>query len=87
MLPYFSQHIWKVAVTEYMTFLCYAGVLQRVGAYKYRKIRGISMLKTEEEVMKYDERSLAYALSLFEAKYNMREGKADIIKTDLEGIT
>ncbi len=45
------------------------------------------MVKTEEEVMKYDESSLAYALSLFEAKYNMREGKADIIKTDREGIT
>ncbi len=23
LLPYFSQHIWKEAVTEYMTFLCY----------------------------------------------------------------
>ena len=86
MLPYFSQHIWKVAVTEYMTFLCYVGVLQRVGTYKYRKYGDIHV-KTEEEVMKYDERSLAYALSLFEAKYNMREGKADIIKTDREGIT
>lgn len=87
MLPYFSQHIWKVAVTEYMTFLCYTGILQKVGTYKYRKIRGITMLKTEQEVMKYDEVCLAYALSLFEAKYNMREGKGDIIKTDREGIT
>ncbi|MED1611352.1 competence protein CoiA [Bacillus paranthracis] len=87
MLPYFSQHIWKVAVTEYMIFLCYVGVLQKVGTYKYRKKRRIVMLKTEEEVMKYDEVCLAYALSLFEAKYNMREGKADIIKTDREGIT
>ncbi|MEG7842030.1 competence protein CoiA [Bacillus mobilis] len=87
MLPYFSQHIWKVAVTEYMVFLCYAGVLQKVGTYKYRKKRGVVMLKTEEEVMKYDEICLAYALSLFEAKYNMREGKGDIIKTDREGIT
>ncbi|HDR4858889.1 competence protein [Bacillus thuringiensis] len=87
MLPYFSKHIWKVAVTEYMTFLCYTGVLRKVETYKYRKIRGIVMLKTEEEVMKYDETCLAYALSLFEAKYNMREGKGDIIKTDCEGIT
>ncbi|MGG0290043.1 competence protein CoiA family protein [Bacillus pacificus] len=87
MLPYFSQHIWKVAVTEYMTFLCYTGILRKVGTYKYQKIRGIVMVKPEEEIMKYDERSLAYALSLFEAKYNMREGKADIIKTDREGIT
>lgn len=45
------------------------------------------MLKTEEEVIKYDEICLTYALSLFEAKYNMREGKGDIIKTDREGIT
>ena len=87
MLPYFSQNIWKVAVTEYMTFLCYVGVLQKVGTYKYRKKKRIVMLKTEEEVMKYDEVCLAYALSLFEAKYNMREGKGDIIKTDCEGIT
>lgn len=87
MLPYFSKHIWKVAVTEYMTFLYYTGVLRKVETYKYRKIRGIVMLKTEEEVMKYDETCLAYALSLFEAKYNMREGKGDIIKTDCEGIT
>ncbi|WP_416807943.1 competence protein CoiA [Bacillus thuringiensis] len=87
MLPYFSKHIWKVAVTEYMTFLCYTGVLRKVETYKYRKIRGIVMLKTEEEVMKYDETCLAYALSLFEAKYNMRDGKGDIIKTDCEGIT
>ncbi|HDR8104141.1 TPA: competence protein [Bacillus cereus] len=87
MLPYFSKHIWKVAVTEYMTFLCYTGVLRKVETYKYRKIRGIVMLKTEEEVMKYDETCLAYALSLFEAKYNMREGKGDIIKIDCEGIT
>lgn len=87
MLPYFSQNIWKVAVTEYMTFLCYVGVLQKVGTYKYRKKKRIVMLKTEEEVMKYDEVCLAYALSLFEAKYNMREGKGDIIKTDREGIT
>ncbi|MEH7668626.1 competence protein CoiA family protein [Bacillus sp. JJ689] len=87
MLPYFSKHIWKVAVTEYMTFLCYTGVLRKMETYKYRKIRGIVMLKTEEEVMKYDETCLAYALSLFEAKYNMREGKGDIIKTDCEGIT
>ncbi|ENB9402911.1 competence protein [Bacillus cereus] len=87
MLPYFSQHIWKVAVTEYMTFLCCAGVLRKVGTYKYRKTRGIAMLKTEEEVIKYDAICLAYALSLFEAKYNMREGKGDIIKTDREGIT
>ncbi|MGH0610635.1 competence protein CoiA [Bacillus cereus] len=87
MLPYFSKHIWKVAVTEYMTFLFYTGVLRKVETYKYRKIRGIVMLKTEEEVMKYDETCLAYALSLFEAKYNMREGKGDIIKTDCEGIT
>ncbi len=42
MLPYFSQHIWKVAVTEYMTFLCYTGVLRKVGTYKYQKIRGDS---------------------------------------------
>ncbi|MES5953872.1 competence protein CoiA family protein [Bacillus fungorum] len=87
MLPYFSQHIWKVAVTEYMTFLCYVGVLQKVATYKYRKIRRIVMLKTEEEVMQYDEVCLAYALSLFEEKYNMREGKGDIIKIDREGIT
>ncbi|HGH7173163.1 TPA: competence protein CoiA family protein [Bacillus wiedmannii] len=87
LLPYFPRHIWQVAVTEYMTFLCYAGVLQKVGTYKYRKKREVVMLKTEEEVIKYDEICLAYALSLFEAKYNMREGKGDIIKTDREGIT
>ena len=75
-----------MAVTEYMTFLCYAGVLQRVGLISTGKYGDIHV-KTEEEVMKYDERSLAYALSLFETKYNMREGKADIIKTDREGIT
>ena len=70
-----------------MTFLCYVGVLIKVGINKYRKIRDISMLKTEEEIMKYDEICLTYALSLFETKYNMREGKGDIIKTDREGIT
>lgn len=86
-LPYFSQHIWKVAVTEYMTFLCYVGVLHKVGAYKYRKIKDVVMLQTEEEIMKYDEICLAYALSLFETKFNMREGKGDIIKNDREGIT
>ncbi|MGK0537206.1 competence protein CoiA, partial [Bacillus sp. 'calajunan'] len=87
MLPYFSRHIWKVGVAEYMTFLCYAGVLQKVGTYKYRKKREVVMLKTEEEDIKYDEICLTYALSLFEAKYNMREGKGDIIKTDREGIS
>ncbi|MGR3777297.1 competence protein CoiA [Bacillus paramycoides] len=87
LLPYFAQQIWKVAVAEYMTFLCDAGVLNKVGTYKYRKIRDIVMLKTEEEIMKYDEICLAHALSLFETKYNMREGKVDIIKTDREGIT
>ncbi|PEX81512.1 competence protein CoiA [Bacillus cereus] len=87
LLPYFSQHIWKVAVTEYMTFLCYAGVLHKVGTYAYRKIRDVVLLKTEEEVMKYDEICLAYALSLFETKFNMRDGKGDIIKNDREGIT
>ncbi|MDD1368372.1 hypothetical protein PTB13_09995 [Bacillus sp. MHSD17] len=30
---------------------------------------------------------LLHEQSLFEAKYNMREGKGDIIKTDREGIT
>ncbi|MGH0431555.1 competence protein CoiA [Bacillus hominis] len=87
LLPYFAQHIWKVAVAEYMTFLCYAGVLIKIGINKYRKIRDIILLKTEEEIMKYDEICLAHALSLFETKYNMREGKGDIIKTDREGIT
>lgn len=87
LLPYFAQQIWKVAVAEYMTFLCDAGVLNKVGTYKYRKIRDVVMLKTEEEIMKYDEICLAHALSLFETKYNMREGKVDIIKTDREGIT
>lgn len=37
--------------------------------------------------MKHDEICLAHALSLFEAKFNMRGGKGDIIKTDREGIT
>lgn len=87
LLPYFAQHIWKVAVAEYMTFLCYAGVLMKIGINKYRKIRDVILLKTEEEIMKYDEICLAHALSLFETKYNMREGKGDIIKTDREGIT
>lgn len=87
MLPYFSQHIWKVAVTEYMTFLCYAGVLYKVGTYTYRKIRDAVPLKTGGEIMKHDEICLAHALSLFEAKFNMRGGKGDIIKTDREGIT
>ncbi|MBE7102798.1 competence protein [Bacillus cereus] len=87
LLPYFAQHIWKVAVAEYMTFLCYVGVLIKVGINKYRKIRDVILLKTEEEIMKYDEICLAHALSLFETKYNMREGKGDIIKTDREGIT
>ncbi len=87
LLPYFAQHIWKVAVAEYMTFLCYVGVLIKIGINKYRKIRDIVLVKTEEEIMKYDEICLAHALSLFETKYNMREGKGDIIKTDREGIT
>ncbi|PFJ16944.1 competence protein [Bacillus cereus] len=86
-LPYFSQHIWKVAVTEYMTFLCYVGVLHKVGGDTYRKIRDVVMLQTEEEVRKHDEICLAHALSLFETKFNMREGKGDIIKNDREGIT
>lgn len=50
MLPYFSQHIWKVAVTEYMTFLCYTGVLRKVGTYKYQKIRGIVMVKQRRKL-------------------------------------
>ncbi|ALC54151.1 competence protein [Bacillus thuringiensis] len=86
-LPYFSQHTWKVAVTEYMTFLCYIGVLHKVGSYTYRKIRDVVMLKTEEEIMKHDEICLIHALSLFEANFNMRGGKGDIIKNDCEGIT
>ncbi|MFE7374050.1 competence protein CoiA [Bacillus cereus] len=86
-LPYFSKHIWKVAVTEYMTFLCYIGVLRKVGTYTYRKIRDVVMLKTEEEIMKHDEICLIHALSLFEANFNMRGGKGDIIKNDCEGIT
>lgn len=86
-LPYFSQHIWKMAVTEYMTFLCYIGVLRKVGTYTYRKIRDAVILKTEEEIMKHDEICLIHALSLFEANFNMRGGKADIIKNDCEGIT
>lgn len=45
------------------------------------------MLKTEEEIMKQDEICLTHALSLFEANFNMREGKGDIIKNDCEGIT
>ncbi|RWS42312.1 competence protein [Bacillus mycoides] len=87
LLPYFAQHIWKVAVAEYMTFLCYTGVLIKISINKYRKIRDVILLKTEEEIMKYDEICLAHALSLFETKYNMRERKGDIIKTDREGIT
>ncbi|PEB82766.1 competence protein [Bacillus cereus] len=87
LLPYFAQHIWKIAVAEYMTFLCYIGVLNKVGTNKYRKIRDVVLVKTEEEIMKYDDICLAHALSLFETKYNMREGKGDIIKTDREGIT
>ncbi|WP_242309430.1 competence protein CoiA family protein [Bacillus cereus group sp. BfR-BA-01524] len=86
-LPYFSQQTWKVAVNEYMTFLCYIGVLHKVGTYTYRKIRGVVMLKTEEEIMKHDEICLIHALSLFEANFNMRGGKGDIIKNDCEGIT
>ena len=70
-----------------MTFLCYIGVLRKVGTYTYRKIRDAVMLKTEEEIMKHDEICLIHALSLFEAKFNMRGGKADIIKNDCEGIT
>ncbi len=87
LLPYFSQHIWKVAVTEYMTFLCDAGILHKVGTYKYRKIKEVVMLQTEEEIAKQDEICLVHALSLFETKFNMREGKGDIIKNDCEGIT
>lgn len=87
MLPYFSQHIWKVAVTEYMTFLCYAGVLYKVGMYTYRKNKGCCSVKNRGEIIKHDEICLAHALSLFEAKFNMRGGKGDIIKTDREGIT
>lgn len=86
-LPYFSKHIWKVAVTEYMTFLCYIGVLRKAGTYTYRKIRDVVVLKTEEEIMKHDEICLIHALSLFEANFNMRAGKGDIIKNDCEGIT
>ncbi|PEC21929.1 competence protein CoiA [Bacillus cereus] len=87
LLPYFSQHIWKEAVTEYMTFLCYVGVLHNVGTYTYQKMRDVVMLQTEEEVRKHDEICLTHALSLFEANFNMRGGKADIIKNDCEGIT
>lgn len=87
LLPYFAQHIWKVAVTEYMTFLCFVGVLHKVGTYTYRKMRNIVMLQAEEEVRKYDEICLTYALSLFETKFNMREEKGDIIKNEREGIT
>ncbi|KAA0765518.1 competence protein CoiA [Bacillus sp. SH5-2] len=87
LLPYFSRHIWKEAVTEYMTFLCYVGVLHKVGTYTYEKIRDVVMLHTEEDIRKHDEICLAYALSLFEVKFNMRDGKGDIIKGDCEGIT
>ncbi|MFK4428558.1 competence protein CoiA [Bacillus sp. RC51] len=87
LLPYFAQHIWKVAVAEYMTFLCYAGVLIKIGSNKYRKIRDVVLVKTEGEIMKYDEIGLAHALSLFETKFNMREEKGDIIKNEREGIT
>ncbi|MFK4308144.1 competence protein CoiA [Bacillus sp. RC242] len=87
LLPYFAQHIWKVAVAEYMTFLCYAGVLIKIGINKYRKIRDVVLVKTEGEIMKYDEIGLAHALSLFETKFNMREEKGDIIKNEREGIT
>ncbi|HDR4560459.1 competence protein CoiA [Bacillus cereus] len=87
LLPYFSRHIWKEAVTEYMTFLCYVGVLHKVGTYMYEKTRDVVTLHTEEDIRKHDEICLAYALSLFEVKFNMRDGKGDIIKGDCEGIT
>ncbi|EMA6345019.1 competence protein CoiA family protein [Bacillus cytotoxicus] len=70
-LPYFPQHIWKLAIIEYMDFLCSTGMIEKVGRYKYRKVKGITLLKTEKEIKKYDAICLAHAISLFEAKYNM----------------
>ncbi|GAB6430201.1 hypothetical protein bcgnr5390_46070 [Bacillus luti] len=70
-----------------MTFLCYVGVLHKVGTYTYEKTRDVVTLHKEEDIRKHDEICLAYALSLFEAKFNMRDGKGDIIKGDCEGIT
>lgn len=86
-LPYFSQHVWKFAIVEYITFLCKVGMIEKVDMYKYRKVRQFTMSKTEEEIKEYDAICLAHALSLFETKYNMRKEKGDIIKECLEGFT
>jgi len=86
-LPYFSQNVWRLAILEYITFLCKAGMIEMVNVHKYRKIRQFMILKTEGEIQEYDAICLSHALSLFETKYNMREGKADIIREYMEGIT
>ncbi|MDM5187497.1 competence protein CoiA family protein [Bacillus sp. DX4.1] len=79
-LPYFPKNIWKEAVTEYLTFLCGIGVLEEVAPQKYRKVGHFVIPQTEADIIEYDAICLSHALSLFEAKYNMREGKVDIIK-------
>ncbi|MBY0600255.1 competence protein CoiA [Bacillus bingmayongensis] len=86
-LPYFPQNVWRLAIVEYVTFLCKVGMIEKVGMYKYRKMRQFTMLKTEGEIKEYDAICLSHALSLFETKYNMGKGKADIIKGYPEGIT
>lgn len=86
-LPYFSQDLWKCAITEYVIFLCKVGIIEEVSKHKYRKDQGRAALRTEEEVKEHDAVCLSYALSLMETKYNMSAGKADIIKEYPEGIT
>ncbi|WP_459500749.1 competence protein CoiA [Bacillus sp. C1] len=86
-LPYFSQNVWQRAILEYVTFLCKVGMIEKMDVHKYRKIRQFMMLKTEGEIKEYDAICLSHALTLFETKYNMGKGKADIIKEYMEGIT
>lgn len=86
-LPYFPQYVWQFAIVEYVTFLCKVGMIEKVDVHKYRKTRQFTMPKTEGEIKEYDAICLSHALSLFETKYNMGKGKADIIKEYMEGFT
>ncbi len=86
-LPYFPQIFWQQAVREYMQFLCVIGEIEQVDVYKYRKLRCFIVPKTEEEVRRFDRLFLTESLMLLKAKYNMSEGKTDIIEKYPEGIT
>ncbi|WP_369900660.1 competence protein CoiA [Bacillus manliponensis] len=86
-LPYFPKNFWEEAVKEYMRFLCMIGQVEEVSLYKYRKKRSFSIVKMEVEISNLDEEMVCAALFLFESKYNMIDGKKDIIERCEEGIT